>query len=165
MRVSEYQLRQPSKLNCAVHSWSLRSPHLAQKWSIYVPSIWFSCGGLGLGSVAVWTLRIHGPPAPGLTEERWRKWTGRHRTGVEVGPANRHPPTMPCGVCADGHGRPVEGCCMGNTRGETKMANTMRVECANCGSRYEMTGCGETQRDKDSITFVNHSRVRLRIGA
>lgn len=31
------------------------------------------------------------------------------------------------------------------------MAKTMRVECAKCGSRYELTGRGETQRDKDGI--------------
>ena len=31
------------------------------------------------------------------------------------------------------------------------MAMTMRAECANCGSRYQMIGRSETQRDKDSI--------------
>ena len=31
------------------------------------------------------------------------------------------------------------------------MATTRRVECAKCGSRYELIGCGETQRDRGSI--------------
>ena len=31
------------------------------------------------------------------------------------------------------------------------MAKTMRVECATCGSRYELTGCGETQRERGNI--------------